>query len=145
MHTELDRAVLNAEKNKSIQVDEHSERRSQSTRVRNGSVRFNDGGASKHGTAFQTNTARTLLHSKGQSSQVLAYTKRYRESLQLKSGNEHVDEVKSGHVGEFAGFIHVEWTRLCQEMDQNPFLAELAGNMGQSFDRFLRSKQLWST
>ncbi len=143
VHTQLDRAISNAEKNRVIPVENQSERRSsQSRRSRNGSVRFH--GITTHETASQHFPARTLLHSKKQSNQVLAYTKRYRESLHSKSGNQcqQVGEVEPGKVNELNDGIQVEWARLCQTITQKPdsVLTKMMEDINQSLGQVLTFK-----
>ena len=143
MHIQLDHAVSNAEKNKWIPVEKQSERMLQSSRSRNGRVRFTEAGASPNETAYRSHAARMLLHSKGQSNQVLAYTKRYRESLHSKSGNQHVGEFDSGKANDFTKGIHVEWRRLCESVTQNPHpvLADMVEDTMQSIGQFLSFRQ----
>ncbi len=139
LHTQLDRAVSNAEKNKRIPAGKQAEPRSKSSR----SVRFKDGGASPHESTSQSYPASKLLQSKGKSNQVLAFTKRYRESLHSMSESKPVAEFENGEIDTIAGLIHVEWTRLCQTMTKkpDPALAEMSGDVVQLMGQFLSFRQ----
>jgi hypothetical protein len=135
VHTQLDIAHSNAEKNRYVLVETQSGRRAKGSRSRYGTVRFEDEEPS------QIYHAHSLVNSRRQSNQVLAYTNSYLESLHSKSGQEPAKILGSGNIG-IAYVARDKWARHYQAVTQTPdaLLTEMS-SLIRSLGQFLPSKQ----